>query len=93
MLTQHQLVPRQIADARKEPLAEDAAWDLLAKAGEIIVAKGKQQLAFNPRRDSRAAILAEALGRSGTLRAPTLKVGDRLVVGYGEALYAHLFPR
>ena len=36
MLTQHQLVPRQIADARKEPLAEDAAWDLLAKAGVVV---------------------------------------------------------
>ena len=93
MLTQNQLVPRQIADARKEPLAEDAAWDLLAKAGEILVAKGKQHLTFNPSQDSREAILAEALGRSGTLLASTLKVGDSSVVGYGEALFTHLFPR
>ena len=92
MLAQHHLVPQQIADARKETLAEDAAWDLLAGAREIIIAKGKQLLTFDPRSDSREAILAEALGRSGTLRAPTLKMGDRLVVGYGEALYAQLFP-
>lgn len=92
MLAQHHLVPLRIADARKEPLGEDAAWELLAGAREIVVAKGKQQLTLNPRSDSRAAILAEALGRSGTLRAPTLKLGDQLVVGYGEALYAQLFP-
>ncbi len=92
MLADHNLVPHRITEARKEALAEDATWNLLAKAGEIIVAKGKHRLVFDPRTDNREAILAEVLGRSGTLRAPTLKMGDRLVVGYGEALYAELFP-
>lgn len=70
----------------------DAAWDLLAQAKAILVAKGKRQLTFDPRHQSREVVLAEVLGRSGTLRAPTLKLGDQFVVGYSEAMYAQLFP-
>ena len=33
-------------------------------------------------------ILAAALGRSGTLRAPTLRIGERLYIGFGEGLYS-----
>lgn len=32
-------------------------------------------------------VLAQVLGRSGTLRAPTLRVGSRFFVGWGEALF------
>ena len=77
-----------MADARKASLAEEAAWQVLAAAREIIVAKGKKRLVFDPRRDSRETILKETLGRSGTLRAPTLRIGDRLLVGYNDELYA-----
>jgi hypothetical protein len=92
VLADHHLVPQRITEARKEKITPDAAWDLLSTAREIVVAKGKRHQRFDPRTDDRATILAEVLGRSGTLRAPTLKMGDRFVVGYGEALYAELFP-
>ena len=77
-----------MADARKASLAEEAAWQVLAAAREIVVAKGRKQLVFDRRRDSREAILKETLGRSGTLRAPTLRIGDRLLVGFNDELYA-----
>lgn len=88
MLSRNRIPCTEIADARKASLAEEEAWQVLAAAREIIVAKGKKRLVFDPRRDSRETILKETLGRSGTLRAPTLRIGDRLLVGYNDELYA-----
>ena len=88
MLNRNSIVCETVADARKASLAEEEAWQVLAAAREIIVAKGKKRLVFDPRRDSRETILKETLGRSGTLRAPTLRIGDRLLVGYNDELYA-----
>ena len=88
MLNRNSIVCETVADARKASLAEEEAWQVLSAAREIIVAKGKKRLVFDPRRDSRETILKETLGRSGTLRAPTLRIGDRLLVGYNDELYA-----
>ena len=88
MLNRNSIACETVADARKASLAEEEAWQVLAAAREIIVAKGKKRLVFDPRRDSRETILKETLGRSGTLRAPTLRIGDRLLVGYNDKLYA-----
>ena len=71
-----------------EPRFETDLLLPVRKQMEIIVAKGKKRLVFDPRRDSRETILRETLGRSGTLRAPTLRIGDRLLVGYNDELYA-----
>ena len=88
MLNRNSIACETVADARKASLAEEEAWQVLAAAQEIIVVKGKKRLVFDPRRDSRETILRETLGRSGTLRAPTLRIGDRLLVGYNDELYA-----
>lgn len=88
MLNRNSIACETVTDARKASLAEEEAWQVLSAAREIIVAKGKKRLVFDPRRDSRETILKETLGRSGTLRAPTLRIGDRLLVGYNDELYA-----
>ena len=88
MLNRNSIACETVADARKASLAEEEAWQVLSAAREIIDAKGKKRLVFDPRRDSRETILKETLGRSGTLRAPTLRIGDRLLVGYNDELYA-----
>jgi len=80
----------RIIDARKEALAGDDAWKLLAEAREIHVARGSKHLTFDPQTNSREEILGQILGRTGNLRAPTLLVEDRLLVGFNEALYALL---
>ncbi|ADW16787.1 hypothetical protein Despr_0611 [Desulfobulbus propionicus DSM 2032] len=90
MLNRHTLPPERVADARKESLAGEEAWKLLAGAREILVAKGKTYQVFDPRTDSKEAILAQALGRTGNLRAPTLRIGDRLLVGFSDSLYSQL---
>lgn len=88
MLNRNSIPCETVADARKASLAEEEAWQVLSAAREIIVAKGKKRLVFDPLRDSRETILKETLGRSGTLRAPTLRISDRLLVGYNDELYA-----
>ena len=88
MLNRNSIACETVADARKASLAEEEAWQVLSAAREIIVAKGKKRLVFDPRRDSRETIHKETLARSGTLRAPTLRIGDRLLVGYNDELYA-----
>lgn len=88
MLARNNVVPARVVDARKESLAGEEAWQLLAGAREIVIAKGKTFQVFDPTRDSKEAILAQALGRTGNLRAPTLRIGDRLLVGFSEGLYA-----
>jgi len=75
-------------DARKEKLDADAVWELMESAEQIIVAKGKSVETFVPEKDDRDTILKAVLGRSGSLRAPTVKTGDVFFVGYNDALYA-----
>lgn len=90
MLQRYGVTIEQVVDARKEPLAGDDAWKLLADAGQVLVAKGKAYQVFDPRTDSKEVLLAQALGRTGNLRAPTLRIGDQLWVGFSEGLYARL---
>ncbi|MGI6656680.1 MAG: ArsC family (seleno)protein [Desulfobulbus sp.] len=86
-LAERGLVPLTVTDARKEKLGGEAAWELLSSAREILIASGKKVLRFDPAQDNRDEILAKALGRTGNLRAPVLRVGDRLLVGFNEQLY------
>jgi len=89
VLQRNNITPNRVVDARKAALAGEEAWNLLAGVNEIIVASGKKQLRFDPHQDSKEDILKQTLGRSGTLRAPTLLMGNRLLVGYSDTLYAH----
>jgi len=56
--------------------------------GELWVAKGRTVLRLDlaKERPSDEELLELMLGRSGKLRAPTSRVGRRLLVGYNQAL-------
>ena len=91
MLNRNNLSPIRVADARKEAMADEEAWSLLAGVKEIVVAKGKTYVRLVPHLNSKEDILKKTLGRSGTLRAPALLLGDRLLVGYSDGLYTQFF--
>ena len=76
-----------MADARKEKIDGTQAWELLSKAKTLYIAKGKKVIDFTPAPGEREAILKAAMGRSGNLRAPTLKKGDTILIGYNDSLY------
>ena len=62
---------------------------MFAGATKVLVAKGKKVLTFQPGkadfdRDEFASVV---LGPTGNLRAPTLRVGSTLVVGFDQETY------
>ena len=77
-------------NANKEKLDQKEVERLLVQVKKVKVAKGKKILTFDNLRNEHKQILDSILGRSGTLRSPTLQIGDQLIVGYNEELYQNL---
>jgi len=77
-------------DAKKEAIAEAQAWPLLSGAENVYVASGQNVLVYQPGPDCRDELMARVIGRSGNLRAPTIRLGNRFYVGFNERLYEDL---
>lgn len=62
---------------------------MLANVDEIHVAKGKRVIHVDLRqgRPGKSELLELLLGPTGNLRAPTLRKGRTLLVGFDEATY------
>ncbi len=92
-LAQQQLAPRRTEDARKVRYDAAGALALLEGVDRLVAAKGKRVVRVDLRRDapSRDDLLALLLGPSGRLRAPTLRLGRTLIVGFDAEAYATLF--
>lgn len=69
-------------------LGEEHAAELVAAAARVVVAKGKTLREFDPKADDHDGIIKAMLGPTGNLRAPTLVVGDTVLVGFNEEEYA-----
>ncbi len=52
------------------------------------MAKGKKVQRFTEVAQHKEAILKGAMGPSGNLRAPTLRSGNDVVIGFNDELYA-----
>lgn len=76
--------------AGREPILGKDALSLLDGVSELLVARGRKTLRFDlaaGERPDEETLLSLLLGRSGKLRAPAVRVGSRLVVGFGEEMY------
>ena len=80
-------------DAGRTRLGRGEALALARGVDRVVATRGAKVVAFDLRKDppSDADLLAVLLGPTGNLRAPTLRVGRTLVVGFGESVYAELF--
>lgn len=87
VLDTHNLQVENRTDARKEKMEAAAVWELMGGAERIVVAKGRRVETFVPTEDTQESILKVVLGRSGSLRAPTVRTGDVFLVGYNATLY------
>lgn len=76
--------------ASKKLQASDAKA-LLKAAGKLHVAKGKKLSDFNVASKVSADAVAAMLGPTGNLRAPTLRIGKTVIVGFNEDLYTEIF--
>jgi arsenate reductase-like glutaredoxin family protein len=65
---------------------------LTQDVSEIIAAKGKKVVRLQLAKDKpgRNDLLAVLLGPSGNLRAPTLRKGKKLLVGFDAAAYSEV---
>jgi hypothetical protein len=79
----------EVVDARKNRIDEQAAWELLKTAGSV--AKGKKVQNFTTGSEEKEALLQQAMGPSGNLRAPTYRIKDQFVIGFNADLYEDTF--
>jgi arsenate reductase-like glutaredoxin family protein len=77
-------------DAKKTTLKEKEALALVQEVDEIYASQGKRVVHLDLKKDKpdKAGLLAVLLGPTGNLRAPTLRKGRTLLVGFDDATYA-----
>lgn len=71
-------------------LGKKEAKALIESSKEVIVAKGKNVKRF-PGGKATAEAVASLLGPTGNLRAPTVRVGKTLLVGFDETTFNDMF--
>lgn len=71
-------------------LGKKEAAEFAQRASKVIVAKGKHVTVFAGGAAGKA-VVAAMLGPTGNLRAPTIRTGKTVLVGFNEAAYADIF--
>ena len=76
-------------DATKERKGRDEALALARSADRVVVARGKKVVSFDMRKEppDDDTLAAHLLGPTGNLRAPALRRGKTLLVGFSEDAY------
>lgn len=91
-LAQEQVEVAETTDAKKVRLGAAEALAMARRASEVHVMKGKKVLHFDmvksPPGDEE--LLEHLLGPTGNLRAPAVRKGAALLVGFEAGLYAEV---
>lgn len=79
-------------NATKEKYNHDKALELLKEANTLLVTKGQKYQEINLKKTELTdeELLKLIMGPTGNLRAPTFKIGKKLVVGFNEEMYQSL---
>lgn len=56
----------------------------------VYIGKGKNYKKYEHLCEKREEILKEAIGRSGSLRAPALINENRIIIGFNEEMYQNI---
>lgn len=75
----------------REKLGEADARNLLKSASKLIVAKGKKISELTVPQRMTKELVASLLGPTGNLRAPCLKAGKTVIVGFNEEAFGKFF--
>jgi hypothetical protein len=83
------VVDGTVTDAAKERRGRDEALELARSAARVVVGRGKKVVSFDMNKEppDDDTLAAHLLGPTGNLKAPTLRVGDTLLVGFSEEAY------
>ena len=81
-------VQRQVL-ANNEQLGADDARRLAHEASRVVVAKGRKNVTFNMKKEppDEQTLLKHMLGPTGNLRAPIIKTGTTVIVGFNQEVY------
>ena len=76
-------------DARAIPLVDQDALELIAKVNDLYVTRGVKVIHFDLLRErpDNESLLELLIGRSGKLRAPAIRAGKTMIVGFDQATY------
>jgi len=82
-------------DARRVSLKQEDALAILADVDELYSSKGKRvtHVDLKKEKPSDEMLRSLLLGPTGKLRAPTLRVGRTLLVGFDQAIYDRCFGK
>lgn len=72
-------------------LGRDDARALATEASALVVAKGKKLSRFDVGAATSDEAVDAMLGPTGNLRAPTVRSGDVLLVGFNEEVWQEVF--
>jgi arsenate reductase-like glutaredoxin family protein len=88
-LAKAKIVTAEQVDAKKVRMGPEQVMSLLEDVDQLYVAKGTKVVHLDLKQDrpARATLLGLLLGPSGNLRAPTLRKGRALLVGFDEPTY------
>ncbi|MEK6260540.1 MAG: ArsC family (seleno)protein [Planctomycetota bacterium] len=94
-LAEHKIAVAAQDDARKTPLVETDALKLVSQANDLYVTRGTKVIHIDVKRErpDDETLLGLLIGPSGKLRAPTIKLGKTLVVGFDQATYEKVFAK
>jgi hypothetical protein len=81
----HDLEAKEKVPASKKLQADDAA-EMLSTAKKLIAIKGKKISEFELNGEANEDAVAAMLGPTGNLRAPTIRVGKTIIVGFNEEI-------
>ena len=76
--------------ASKKLQAKDSEV-ILSESSKLIALKGKKVGKFALKAGITEEIINATLGPTGNLRAPTLRVGKTIIVGFNEEVYKEIF--
>lgn len=78
-----------VHDAKKAVIGSEEALALAKTVKEIFSCRGSKitHIDLSVEKPSQDELLGALLGPSGNLRAPTIKIDDRLLVGFNEEVF------
>jgi len=94
----HETRIREHTDAKKVPIGGAKALALAKSASKVIVitmTAARHDIPFDMKNDppKNDSLIRLMTGRSGNLRAPTLRKGKTLVVGFSEKAYEEILGK
>jgi arsenate reductase-like glutaredoxin family protein len=88
-LAQKKVETAELVDAKKARLGLEDALAMLKEADLLVAARGKkvERVDLTAGKPDKATVERLMLGPTGNLRAPTLRVGRTILVGFDEETY------